>query len=433
MSRSSEHSARELGSRSARQRLPIQPRPHFTHIQSGLSLGYRRGQRGGTWIARCHDTERGYRFSPLGAANDVAEHVGMSFQQAQDAARRWIDELAHLDAGEGSTGPYTVNLMMSEYLSNRQKAKRRQLKDMRSIIDTHILPNLGSTDVSKLTFSKIERWRDSIAESHPRVRVKAGAKPATRNIDSTDPEVIRKRHATANRIFTVLRAALNFAYKRGKITTKAAWERVTPFASVDAPKVRHLTLAECRRLTDACPQDFRNLVHAALYTGCRYGELIAMNVDAFDAASQTIHVAESKSGKSRFVPLSDEGAAFFRAVLSGRDDNGLLFLHDDGEGTDVERGWKPSQQRHWMLKACEEAKIVPAIGFHILRHTYASHLAMNNTELGAIRDALGHADTRMTERHYAHLSQSHLAKVVRANLPSFGFIDSQQALSTAAA
>jgi integrase len=413
MPRSSEHSATELGSRKGRQRLPIQVHPYFTHVASGLSLGYRRGKRGGTWIARCHDTERGYRFSPLGSANDLSESVGMSFQAAQDAARRWQEGLAHQDAGETSIGPYTVERLMAEYLANRQKAKRKPLTDMQSIISTHILPTLGGMDLSKLTFSKIERWRDSLAESNPQVRVKNGAAPATRKIDSNDPEIMRKRHATANRIFTVLRAGLNFAYKRGKVSTRAAWDRVTPFASVDAPKVRHLTLTECKRLIDACPADFRQLVHAALYTGCRYGELIAMRVDAFDAASHTIHVAESKSGKSRFVPLSDEGAKFFRSVVNARE-SGLLFLHSDGE-----RGWEASQQRHWMLKVCEKAEITPAISFHILRHTYASHLAMNNTELSAIRDALGHADTRMTERHYAHLSQSHLSKVIRANLPSF--------------
>jgi integrase len=431
MPRKSEHTAAELGSRKSRQRLPVRlNNAYYTHMQDGLSLGYRRGKRGGTWIARTHDQEHGYRFSSLGTANDLAENVGMSYDAAQKAAKAWFEGLAHLDAGEASAGPYTVERVMVDYLSNRQKAKRKPLKDMQSIINAHILPTLGSIDVAKLTFSKIERWRDALADSDPKVRVKAGAAPATRKIDSDDSEVMRKRYATANRIFTVLRAALNFAYKRGKVSTRAAWERVAPFASVDAPKVRHLTLAECKRLTVACPADFRQLVHAALYTGCRYGELIAMRVDAFDGASHSLHVAESKSGKSRFVPLSDEGSAFFQSVI-GKRDKGLLFLHADGAKATEERGWEASQQRHWMLKACEKAEIAPAISFHILRHTYASHLAMNNTELGAIRDALGHADTRMTERHYAHLSQSHLSKVIRANLPSFASDIDPQTLSTA--
>jgi integrase len=37
-----------------------------------------------------------------------------------------------------------------------------------------------------------------------------------------------------------------------------------------------------------------------------------------------------------------------------------------------------------------------------------------------IADQLGHADTRMTERHYAHLAPSHVADTIRAALPGFG-------------
>ena len=37
-----------------------------------------------------------------------------------------------------------------------------------------------------------------------------------------------------------------------------------------------------------------------------------------------------------------------------------------------------------------------------------------------IADALGHADTRVTERHYAHLSPSYVAETIRANLPTLG-------------
>jgi integrase len=72
-----------------------------------------------------------------------------------------------------------------------------------------------------------------------------------------------------------------------------------------------------------------------------------------------------------------------------------------------------------MAEACAKAKIAPAISFHILRHTYASLLAMNAVPLPVIARALGHADTRMTERHYAHLQPSYVADTIRANLPKW--------------
>jgi integrase len=417
--RSAEHSAKELGSRSARARLPIRVHPYFAHIQDGLSVGYRRGKRGGSWIARTYDTERGYRFAPLGNANDMAEGIGMSFQAAQDAARLWYGQLAHIDAGELAPGSYTVAMLMHDYHADRQRETRKNLTRTLAVINAHILPSLGNIEVSKLTHSKVKAWRDNIADSPPRVRPKTGAELAHRAVDTSLADVRRKRHATANRIYTVLRAALNFGYKRNRIATKAAWEKISPFRSVDAPKVRYMTLAECKRLIDACPADFRRLVRAALYTGARYSELTALQVNAFNAGSQTVHIAESKSGKSRFVALTDEGISFFQSVADGKAETDFLFTHNEGRHSG--EPWEITQQTYWMKYACDEAKIEPAVSFHILRHTYASQLAMHNAPMPVIAAQLGHADTRMTERHYAHLGQSYIADVVRANLPSFGF------------
>jgi integrase len=405
--RTAEFSAKDLRTRSTRAKLPKRVNaetPYFAHVEGRLSLGYRRGARGGSWIARAFDSEHGYRHHRLGKADDASEGAGMAFQQAQEAARQWFVRLAAIDAGEAATGPYTVEQLMADYLKDRQSKKRKDLSHTNYTIKAHILPSLGKIDVSRLTRSKIETWRDQLAGD-----------------DVSDPEKLRKRQATANRIFTILKAALNFGYKHrdNRIATKAAWEKITPFRGTDAPKVRHITIGECKRIIEVCPSDFRMLVRAALYTGARYAEITSLRVNAFNAGSNTIHIAMSKSGKARNIALSDEGTAFFESVAYGKSDDAFLFTHQVGrhEG----RPWDHSQQTYWMNQVCKDAGIEPAISFHILRHTYASQLAMNKTPMPVIAAQLGHADTRMTERHYAHLGQSYVADVVRANLPSFGF------------
>jgi integrase len=73
-----------------------------------------------------------------------------------------------------------------------------------------------------------------------------------------------------------------------------------------------------------------------------------------------------------------------------------------------------------MRRASEAAKIEPAIGFHGLRHTYASRLAMRGVPLNVIAAQLGHSDTRMTEKHYAHLAPSYIGDTIRA---AFGSLD----------
>jgi integrase len=82
--------------------------------------------------------------------------------------------------------------------------------------------------------------------------------------------------------------------------------------------------------------------------------------------------------------------------------------------------WGKSHQLRPMLEACKRAKINPAISFHVLRHTHGSTLAMRGVPMGVIAEQLGHADTRMTAKHYAHLAPSYVADTIRANFPTLG-------------
>lgn len=70
-----------------------------------------------------------------------------------------------------------------------------------------------------------------------------------------------------------------------------------------------------------------------------------------------------------------------------------------------------------MREACARSGIAPAVGFHVLRHTHASILAMRAVPMAVIARQLGHSDTRMTERHYAHLAPNYVADTIRASFP----------------
>jgi integrase len=85
--------------------------------------------------------------------------------------------------------------------------------------------------------------------------------------------------------------------------------------------------------------------------------------------------------------------------------------------------WRKSHQMRPMLDACNRAKIKPAVSFHVLRHTHGSTLAMGGVPMGVIAEQLGHADTRMTEKHYAHLAPSYVADTIRAHFPTLGIAE----------
>jgi integrase len=130
-----------------------------------------------------------------------------------------------------------------------------------------------------------------------------------------------------------------------------------------------------------------------------------------------ITVRLSKAGKPRHVALADEGRALFAALTNGRAPQDLVFPRADGGA------WKASHQQRPLNDASKAAKLDPPATFHILRHSYASALAMEGVPMGVIAAQLGHSDTRMTEKHYAHLAPSYVADTIRAALPGLGIVD----------
>jgi hypothetical protein len=121
--------------------------------------------------------------------------------------------------------------------------------------------------VEKLATDRLMRCRNALATQPKRVRTRRTAeRPAPRETPDND-DARRKRKATANRILTVLKAALNRAFAAGRVASDHAWRRVKPFGKVYETVVRYLGVEEARRLVTCCQPDFRRLVQTALLTG----------------------------------------------------------------------------------------------------------------------------------------------------------------------
>jgi integrase len=213
----------------------------------------------------------------------------------------------------------------------------------------------------------------------------------------------------------ILRAALNRAFRNKRVPSDSAWRRVEPFRGTDSARERFLSVAECKRLANASAPDFRRLVQCALATGMRYGELAALRAADFDLASGTVLVRTSKANKFRRVVLNDEGVSLFQSLAAGKVRDALMLTRDDGEP------WRKNYQEYPMKAACKAARIVPAVGFHQLRHAYASLAVAAGAPLAVVAENLGHRDARMCERFYRHFEKNYVADTIKATAPSFGF------------
>lgn len=406
-----------METRSARGRLTERAEPYWATLDQGLHLGYRKRRTGGTWTARRRNTHGRYVEVKLGIADDTEDADGttiLNYRQAQEAARKWIAVETRRDHGldPAAQGPYTVADSLRDYAAHYAH-EGKAITTTQTAIDAHIIPSLGQIELAKLTTARIERWHKALAEAPRRLRSRKGQQP--RYSDQVeDADSRRMRRATANRVLTILKAALNYAWKRGRVGSDSEWRRVRPFRNVDAPVISYLDQDQCRRLINACVPEFRSLVQAALFTGCRYGELIALRVKDYNRDAGTLAIAVSKSGKPRHVVLTDEAREFFNRTVIGRTLDETLFTRANGGS------WNKSHQQRPMREACEQARITPPVSFHVLRHTHGSLLAMRGVPMPVIAQQLGHADTRMTEKHYAHLSPNYVADTIRANFPQLG-------------
>jgi integrase len=411
-----------LDTRTARLKLRPRREPYWRNIQEGRAIGYRRlaGGKAGTWIARHYDPAANppRRYEALGTADDLLEADGtgtLNFAQAQDRAREWFASLT--GAPPKLAAPITVREAWEHYRPDYLARGGKALNEMEWAVEAHILPKLGERRVIDLTTAEIRAWHHSLANAPARRRTAKEAK--TRNvrvIAADDKDGRRARRATANNLLTRLKAILNTAYGDELAPTNKAWRDVKPFPKVVAARVRYLTDDEATRLVNASPHDLRELITAALLTGCRYQELARLRCEDVDLRNGTLTIREAKGGDPRHPVLTEEAGRFFGQKVAGRRRSDLVLPRDDGSA------WARSAQFRPLREACKAANIQPPIGFHILRHTHGSRLAMKGVPMQIIAHQLGHADLRITAKHYAHLAPSHVADTIRAAFGSLGLV-----------
>jgi integrase len=390
----------DLDSRTAREKLAIRGRPHYRRIESNLAIGYRRLRgKSGTWTARVYVGDGNYEFIVLGEADDRSDSNAvtiLSFDEAVTKARKASNE--HANEAAGIHAPLTVEAAMAAYITHLDH-EGKNTDQIERTFAKYVIPLLGQQEVAKLTTEALNAWKAQIA-----------AMPA-KGVRKFDP-VARK--SSANGTLGKLRAALNLAYRAGKVPSNRAWTSVAKFKGVDRRRDRFLSHDEARRLINAAGDEFRPMVQAGLMTGCRYMELCNLKVRDFHPDSKTLFIAHSKTGRSRSVYLTSEGVALFESLAAGRRASDPLIRRDDG------LPFNTSQQVRRMKHACQNARI-ENITFHGLRHSFASALIKAGTPLVYVAQSLGHANINMVQSHYGHIEASHLAETIRANVPSYGF------------
>ncbi len=212
--------------------------------------------------------------------------------------------------------------------------------------------------------------------------------------------------STVNRELSVISAAVNHAVRRWGVQVenpvRYQWLKSQPL------RLRYLDKIEAQRLIVACQELSSHLcgfVTLALHTGCRKNELLTARWSDVDLLRRylVLRPENTKTAKRRAVPLNQTAikalTALKAAVPAGAE---WVFSKNDGG--------RVKALDYLFRKALKNAGITD-FKIHDLRHTFASWLVSEGVELVKVRDLLGHASIKMTER-YAHLMPNKLQDAV---------------------
>lgn len=402
-------------------RLPVRFEPHWHVLQFCRHIGVvKRSTRPIGWIARFRTKPGGYRQYHLGPVA-YGGSDGLTYDQALVAAGSWFSQPENAsDASDpypkGSKSGldycpwgdvFTVGHAMRDFIEWKRIAATKDTFDsLLSMINYYILPAVGQLSLSEFNGDAAKRFTMDVLETAP----KRGnqAQGPRRPVQSLTEEELRNRKSKVNTLIGILRTGFRMAWENRATDDDRAWRSLRRLPNRARPRLLYLDREECRKLLGHCRKDLRDLVLAALYTGCRVSELERLKVD--DVAKEVfgLYVDANKSGPPRYVFLPDEGMAFFLNLAAGRPKGEPILLHQDGQD------WR-GRYKHLFRAAIREAGIPERFVFHGLRHTYASQLVEAGTPLIVVAQQLGHATADTVARTYGHLGPQIRELQVRRN------------------
>lgn len=263
--------------------------------------------------------------------------------------------------------------------NNKQSEQRAK----RYILHSYLIPFFGKMPLTKITAQHVEQYK-----AHMKGRV---------------------ANKTLNNHLTVFKKCLGAAYEWGAFEgapPKITWLKTTP------PKMDYLTREEADLLVVNAEGIVQEMVLMALHTGMRQGEIKGLQWESIDWQNQVITVRHSrndyskeldspKSNRIRHIPMTYD---LYQILLRRRKTTGYVFLDADGHAFDDQR------LRLRLARVCQKAGL-RKIGWHTLRHTFASHLVMSGATLAEVQKLMGHSTITMTMR-YAHLAPSALRSAI---------------------
>ncbi|WP_243450781.1 tyrosine-type recombinase/integrase [Sandarakinorhabdus glacialis] len=317
-------------------------------------------------------------------------------EAARATARQWLSEVAKGSdpsalRQEGRAAP-TIHDLCERYMLEHAGIRKKDssIRNDRRLIDSHILPAIGSKKVAAVTRAHVSALHHSIS--------------------STPYE--------ANRCLALLSKMFSLAERWGLRP-----DHSNPAKNIDRyreeKRERFLTSDEVMRLwgvlhspdVQAVPTSAIAAIKLLMLTGRRLGEVLALEWAWINFNSKMLSLPDTKTGAFK-VPLGDETLALLTELKASPAADAVYVIPGRS-------GSKPlvNLQKPW--RKIRDLAALDEVRLHDLRHTYASVAASLGLSLPMIGKLLGHTQAATTAR-YAHLADDPVK--LAANLVGGAFV-----------
>ncbi len=200
------------------------------------------------------------------------------------------------------------------------------------------------------------------------------------------------KNSSINRHLEILSKMYNLAIDNNELTENPL--RKVQKLKEDNHRIRFLTSDEERRLFESVELNapfLKPIITTALQTGMRKGELLNLQWCNVDFINRLIHLLDTKTNKSREIPISDE---LYGVLLCLPMPTQYVFTNPETNlpYVDIKKSW------HKVLNHAQ----IKNFRFHDLRHTFATRLVMAGVDFLTIMEILGHTSLQTTMR-YSHV------------------------------
>lgn len=167
-----------------------------------------------------------------------------------------------------------------------------------------------------------------------------------------------------------------------------------------------LSKEEVKKILDVLTNEKHRMMLSLIYAcGLRRSELLNILIKDIQSDRKILFIRQSKGKKDRIVPISEKLIEMLRVYYINFKPSVFLF-----EGQVVGQKYSERSLELILKKSVMLANINKPVTLHWLRHSYATHLLENGTDLRFIQELLGHSSSRTTEI-YTHVSTKSIEQI----------------------